>query len=79
MPSFYLHKKGTAVDWHLLKVPEINDNIDELGLTVTAIGDDNFSNESKEQYNYNNEEPNLFNGLCDNTEDATAEYQINLP
>ena len=72
MPSFYFHKKGTAVDWHLLKVPEIC-------LTVTAIGDDNFSNESKEQYNYNNEEPNLFNGLCDNTEDATAEYQINLP
>ena len=65
---FICTKKGTAVDWHLLKVPEINDNIDELGLTVTAIGDDNFSNESKEQYNYNNEEPNFI-----------VEYLINLP
>ena len=41
---FICTKKGTAVDWHLLKVPEINDNIDELCLTVTEIGDDTFSN-----------------------------------
>lgn len=59
---FICTKKGTAVDWHLLKVPEINDNIYELCLT------DNFSNESKEQYNYNNEEPNFI-----------VEYLINLP
>ena len=79
--EIYMKKnnKGTAVDWHLLKVPEINDDIDELCLTITAIGDDDFRNESKEQYNYNNDEPNLFNGLCDNTEDDTVECLINLP
>ena len=79
--ELYMKKnnKGTKVNWHLLKVPELNDDIDDLCLTVTAISDNDFSNESKEQYNYNNEEPNLFNGLCDNTEDDTVECLINLP
>ena len=61
--ELYMKKnnKGTEVNWHLLKVPELNDDIDELCLTITAIGEDVFSNKSKEQYSYNNKEPNLFN------------------